>query len=100
MFEKGYVQARDRYNETDVFIDLPALRLPISRWTSACQDDRLMNHLLTLLWTWDSIVQPSLFRPMFEEDLVNDPQVSNRDSHAFCSPFLVNALLALGCVST
>jgi hypothetical protein len=102
MFEKGYAQARDQYIETDVFIDLPALSLPLSRWTSACEDDRLMNHLLTLFWTWDNMVEPTLFRPLFEEDLSNhDPQTTNLDSHAsFCSHFLVNALLALSCVST
>ncbi|KAJ4988201.1 C6 transcription factor [Stagonosporopsis vannaccii] len=100
MFERAYVQARDQYNETEVFIDLPAISLPISRWTSACQDERLLNHLLTLFWTWDCGVQATLFRPMFEEDLVNQPQVFNGDSHSFCSPFLVNALLALGCLFT
>lgn len=51
-----------------------------------------MNHLLALFWAWDNVVEPSLFRPLFEEDLCN-----NGDT--FCSPFLVNALLALSCVS-
>lgn len=51
-----------------------------------------MNHLLALFWTWDNMVEPLLFRPLFEEDLCD-----NRN--AFCSPFLVNALLALSCVS-
>jgi hypothetical protein len=51
-----------------------------------------MNHLLALFWTWDNMVEPLLFRPLFEEDLCD-----NRN--AFCSPFLVNALLALICVS-
>ena len=97
MFEKGYAQARDQYVETDESLDLPALNLPISRWTSACKDDRLMNHLLTLFWTWDNMVEPTIFRPLFEEDLSNnDPQTTT----PFCSSFLVNALLALSCVST
>lgn len=51
-----------------------------------------MNHLMTLFWTWDNTVEPILFRPLFEDDLCNN-------SAAFCSPFLVNALLALSCVS-
>lgn len=59
-----------------------------------------MNHLLHLFWTWDSNVQPSVFRPLFEEDLLHgDARASTPDKHTFCSPFLVNALLALGCVS-
>ena len=58
-----------------------------------------MNHLMALFWTWDYGVQATLFRPLFEEDLLKEPQVSSRDGHTFCSPFLVNVLLALGCVS-
>ncbi|KAF3036548.1 hypothetical protein E8E12_004068 [Didymella heteroderae] len=101
IFERDYAEARDQYNEAEVFIDLPALSLPVSRWTQACKDDRLMNHLLTLFWTWDSNVRPSLFRPMFEEDLaIGDAQAFTLEKHAFCSPFLVNALLAVGCLST
>lgn len=91
-------QTRDQYNE-DAPIDLPILTLPISRWTSACKDDRLLNNLLMLFWTWDNTVEPSLYRPLFEEDLVNhDPQRRISNTEAFCSSFLVNALLALSCV--
>lgn len=75
-----------------MYNDVPAHNLPISQWTSACKDDRLMNHLLALFWTWDNMVEPSLFRPLFEDDL-------NNNNSTFCSPFLVNALLALSCVS-
>lgn len=99
MFEKGFPQARDQYNETEILIDLPVLHLPISRWTSVCQDDKLLTHILTLVWIWDSIARPSVFRPMFEADLIEaDPANPNQDRHTFCTPFLTNALLALGCV--
>lgn len=101
VFEKEFAQARDRYNESNVFIDLPALSLPIFRWTSACTDNKLMNHLLTLFWTRDNSVERSLFRPLFEEDLANgDPEAAGTQRYTFCSPFLVNALLAVGCVGT
>ena len=60
-----------------------------------------MTHLYTLFWTWDSNAQPSVFRPMFEADLIEaDPVNPSQDRHTFCSPFLANALLALGCVCT
>ncbi|KAJ8113959.1 hypothetical protein OPT61_g4046 [Boeremia exigua] len=93
IFHQGHVQTRDQYNEDDTFIELSALNLSISRWTSACKDDRLMNHLFALFWSWDNMVEPSLFRPMFEEGLSNNITT-------FCSPFLVNALLALSCLLT
>jgi hypothetical protein len=99
MFENGYAQARDQYNETEILIDLPVLHQPISRWTSVCQDNQLMTHLLTLFWIWDSNARPSIFRPMFEADLIEaDPANPNQDPHTFCTPFLANALLALACV--
>jgi len=58
-----------------------------------------MTHVLNLFWTWDNIARPSIFRPMFEADLSEaDPANPNQDRHTFCTPFLANALLALGCV--
>lgn len=51
-----------------------------------------MNNLLANFWTWDNMVEPSLYRPLLEDDLSNN-------NNTFCSPFLVNALLALSCVS-
>lgn len=95
--ERGHLQTRDRYNE-DAPVDLLVFTLPVSRWTTTCSDNQLLNHLLTLFWTWDNTVEPSLYRPLFEEDLANsDPRMSK---DAFCSPFLVNALLALSCVGS
>lgn len=90
--ERGPAQTRDQYTQNHVIIDLPVLGLPFSRWTSVCTDDRFMNHLMALFWTWDNTVEPVLFRPLFEEDLCGSRAT-------FCSPFLVNALLALSCVS-
>jgi hypothetical protein len=96
--ERESTQTRDQYNE-DAPIELPILTLPVCRWTSACKDDLLLNQLLTLFWTWDNTVEPSLYRPLFEEDLVNhDPRTGTTNTQAFCSSFLVNALLALSCV--
>ncbi|KAJ4992891.1 hypothetical protein SVAN01_01595 [Stagonosporopsis vannaccii] len=88
---RRHVETRDRYAE-DVD-SLPALELRISQWTSVCKDDRLLNYLLSVFWSLDNMVEPSLFRPLFEEDLSNNKTT-------FCSPFLVNALLALSCLLT
>ncbi|KAH8702800.1 hypothetical protein GQ44DRAFT_732683 [Phaeosphaeriaceae sp. PMI808] len=61
-------------------------------------DNRLMNHLITLFWTWDNIAERLLYQPLFEEDLAaGNPNAHNTDYLCFCSSFLVNALLALSC---
>jgi hypothetical protein len=59
-----------------------------------------MNHLLTLFWTWDNVVERAIYRPIFEDDVLTaDPHSNDPQAHQFCSSFLVNALLALSSVS-
>jgi len=62
-------------------------------------DEKLLNHLLLLFWTWDTLVNRVTDRTLFEDALKRmDP--SDQEGLRFCSRFLVNALLALACVST
>jgi hypothetical protein len=100
VFDRGYSHhAREKYEDYDMFVDVPGHDLEIYRWTTVPMDNRLMNHLLTLFWTWDTIVERLLYRPIFEEDLTKlDPLDTDVRIRRFCSPFLVNALLALSCV--
>jgi hypothetical protein len=101
MFENQFVtHATEKYVDKDIFVDIPNENLPYSRWTKASDDDRLMNHLLRMFWTWDNIVERTLYRPIFKEDLVTmDSNMADNGCGSFCSRFLVNALLALSCVS-
>jgi hypothetical protein len=78
-----------------MFVDLPGYTLPLSRWTTISDDDRLLSHLLLLFWTWDTICSRVIDRTMFEEDL---KAINHPNELRFCSPFLVNALLAVSCV--
>ncbi|RKK79041.1 hypothetical protein BFJ71_g16347 [Fusarium oxysporum] len=91
-----------RYAENSVFVDLPGYTLPISRWTTVSNDDTLLSHLLLLFWTWDTIGNRVIDRTMFEEDLKTlNPNTPNQPNELrFCSPFFVNALLAVSCVYT
>ncbi|KAM0411251.1 hypothetical protein ACHAPD_009453 [Fusarium lateritium] len=84
----------------DIFVDLPGYTLPLSRWTSVHQDDKLLNHLLLLFWTWDTVCNRIIDRTIFEEDLKNlDPATTIAPWELrFCSSFLVNALLAVSCL--
>ncbi|XPS79748.1 hypothetical protein M3J09_011720 [Ascochyta lentis] len=87
------------YGENSTIVYLASSALPVSRWTTVSSDEKLLNHLLLLFWTWDMIVNRVVDRTLFEEDLRTlDP--SKQESTHFCSPFLVNALLALACLYT
>ena len=101
IFEKQYMaNAQNLYAENDIFVDVFASKLPLSRWTNVSTDERLMNHLVNLFFTWDNIVERAFYRPIFEEDIVAlDPSSDNDRPNQFCSRFLVNALLAASCVS-
>lgn len=101
MFEKQFmVNAGDQYVvDDDLFVDVSRRSLPLSWWTTVSTDDRLMNHLLNLFFTWDNIVERAFYRPIFEEDAAMDPRSSDYNPEGFCSGFLVSALLATSCVS-
>ncbi|XEV04549.1 hypothetical protein FSHL1_009836 [Fusarium sambucinum] len=102
MFEKQYMtDPRDKYVDSNMFVDVLARELPLSRWTTVSQDDRQMNHLLSMFFTWDNIVERAIYRPIFEEDTIAiDPHLANNYPQNFCSAFLVNALLAASCLYT
>lgn len=95
-FQGHYTPAQYAFVERDMYVDHS---VDITPWTNASDDNRMMNHLLSLFWTWDNHVERVIYRPLFQEDLARGRERNwITSSHAFCSPFLVNALLALGCV--
>lgn len=95
-FQGQYIPVQHAYVEKDMHVDHSVLITP---WTNVSDDNNLMHHLLSLFWTWDNHVERVLYRPLFEEDLSRDyKDYWSTPTHAFCSPFLVNALLAVGSV--
>ncbi|KAM0402599.1 hypothetical protein ACHAPZ_005539 [Fusarium culmorum] len=102
VFEKSWRDTQHRYAEDSMFVDLPGYTLPLSRWTTISDDDRLLSHLLLLFWTWDTICSRVIDRTMFEEDLkaLNPHTINHPNELRFCSLFLVNALLAVSCLYT
>ncbi|KAH7127423.1 fungal-specific transcription factor [Dactylonectria macrodidyma] len=104
MFETQYlVDARDRFVNGDFFIDVSARNrhLPLSRWTAVSSDDELMGHLLNMFFTWDNVVERTLYRPILEEDIAAmNPQAASSQPGSFCTRFLVSALLAASCLYT
>lgn len=72
--------------------DEPPFRVPAAPWTSVTVDDSLVSNLVSLYLTWEKA-----WYNFFEEDLfIRDMQSANLTSK-YCSPFMVNALLAVAC---
>ncbi|PHH83235.1 hypothetical protein CDD82_2846 [Ophiocordyceps australis] len=101
VFEKAWQNTRDIYTETDILIPIPSEDLPISKWTAVPVNDKILNHILRLFWTWDTTGNRIIDRTMFESDLTTrDPGEKRKGELCFCSSFLVNAILALSCFYT
>ncbi|KAG5655963.1 hypothetical protein KAF25_001533 [Fusarium avenaceum] len=68
----------------------PELRKSAATWTVVTSDSSLVQHLLALYFCWEYPTFASLSKEHFLQDF--------RDArNRYCSPILVNALLALGC---
>lgn len=66
------------------------MKVPANTWTNVTTDPRLVEHLLALYFCWEYPTFASLSKEHFLQDF-------REGSSRFCSPILVNALLALGC---
>ncbi|CAK7218897.1 hypothetical protein SBRCBS47491_003661 [Sporothrix bragantina] len=69
---------------------LPDLKSPATTWTDISEDLNLVQHLLALYFCWEYPTFASLSKEHFLHDFQDGRQ-------RYCSPILVNALLALGC---
>ena len=82
-------------------VDIQALRnnlpyrVPAKPWTTVTDSDDLVSHLVALYLTWGYPFYAFFCRETFVQHM----RMGNLNSD-FCSPFLVNALLANACVSS
>lgn len=76
-------------------IDQPLFKVTASPWTQVTSDDVFVSHLISLWFTWH---QP-LFHWVNCQLFIRDMLSKNINS-SYCSPFLVNAILANACVSS
>lgn len=65
-----------------------------SEWTAVCTDDGLMRKLLGAFF----LNEYAWLGSVFQKDYFLDGMISKR--HFYCSPLLVNSVLAYACVST
>lgn len=64
---------------------------PVVRWTRVTEDASLIGHLITMYFTWHYPFFTILAKDLFYRDYTRGV------SSAYCSPLLVNSMLALGC---
>lgn len=71
---------------------------PITSWTTVTDDAELVLHLLNMYFTWHYTFFTTLSKTLFWRDfsLGRPPTDTARKTH-YCTPLLVNAMLALGC---
>ena len=72
--------------------DEPMYHLTAKPWTTVTNDDFLISHLTSLYFTWWN----ALFHPLHEAAFIEAMEQGDI-TNPLCSPFLVNALLALAC---
>ncbi|CAM1501537.1 Fc.00g035210.m01.CDS01 [Cosmosporella sp. VM-42] len=68
----------------------PEMGPPSTTWTNITNDINLVQHLLGLYFCWEYPTFASLSKEHFLQDFQDG-------RHRYCSPILMNALLALGC---
>jgi len=74
--------------------DNPPVRVPAANWTTVTKDSEVVSHLISIYFTWYHPAYPCVVRDLFVREMIT----GDRNS-PFCSPILVNAMLATACVS-
>ncbi|KAK7526961.1 fungal-specific transcription factor domain-containing protein [Phyllosticta citriasiana] len=69
---------------------------PITSWTRVTMDRELVMHLINMYFVWHYSFFTTLTKNLFYRDfLLGNPPGEN--GRKYCTPLLVNAMLALGC---
>lgn len=69
--------------------DSPVFSVPAKPWTAVTDDDGLVSHLVSLWFTWNN----PFYNYVHRETFIKDMRAGELQCR-FCSPFLVNAILA------
>lgn len=87
--EESYVRRGRRVMPIQRLADTPIYRVPAKPWTNVTDDDDLVSHLISIWCTWSFPWFHWVNRDLF----IRDMKAGDLDCE-FCSPFLVNAILA------
>lgn len=71
---------------------------PIASWTTVTSDPELIFHLMNMYFTWHYAFFTTLPKGLFWKEFLLglQPEAMRRETE-YCTPLLVNAMLALGC---
>ncbi|USW57300.1 hypothetical protein Slin15195_G106190 [Septoria linicola] len=71
---------------------------PLLSWTDVTGDPELVLHLVNMYFTWHYTFFTTMSKQLFLRDFMlgRPPPHARRKTH-YCTPLLVNAILALGC---
>jgi hypothetical protein len=94
--ESRSVRAREVRSIMDVerLSDIPVYKVPAKPWVTVTDDDELVSHLISLWFTWNN----PFYNFVHRETFIRDMQAGQLDCK-YCSPLLVNAILAEASVS-
>ncbi|ETS83237.1 hypothetical protein PFICI_05113 [Pestalotiopsis fici W106-1] len=90
----GNTTATDPEPET---MDVASNVDPITSWTEVTKDTELVVHLLNMYFTWHYSYFATLSKNLFYRDFFRGKPTGFLHKTTYCSPLLVNAMLALGC---
>jgi hypothetical protein len=93
-FPRESQQNRSKFMDINRLSDTPIFEAPANPWTSTTDDDDFVSHLISLYFTWQHCISNYIDRDLFLRDM----RSKELSSH-FCSPLLVNSILAVACVS-
>ena len=88
----------DEDYSTDELEEDATSREPLASWTEVTSDARLILHLINMYFTWHYTFFTTLSKALFWRDFKQGkPLRDAKHKIEYCTPLLVNAMLALGC---
>ncbi|POS80535.1 fungal specific transcription factor [Diaporthe helianthi] len=70
---------------------------PVTSWSEVTKDRNLVIHLMNMYWNWHYPYFTTISRKLFWRDFLKGKPRNLPRGTIYCSPLLVNAMLALGC---
>ncbi|KAL5387086.1 Nitrogen assimilation transcription factor nit-4 [Paraphaeosphaeria sporulosa] len=71
---------------------------PLTSWTNVTTDPELVRHLINMYFCWHYSFFTTLSKHLFMKEFqLGRPPPGSRRKTEYCTPLLVNAMLALGC---